>query len=83
MFKVKGKTFVFTSGDRPRLLISAKPLPENRDLFLQLPGISVAQYVGRFGWVTAVISDDATYETARDLIAESYSVISKRKPPKG
>jgi predicted DNA-binding protein (MmcQ/YjbR family) len=79
VFKVKGKTFVFTSGDRPEITISAKPLPENRALFLSLPGVSVAPYVGRFGWVSMKVTDAASFEIARDLIAESYTVMTAKK----
>lgn len=79
VYKVKGKSFVFTSGDRPTITISAKPLPENREMFLQLPGVKVAAYVGRFGWVTATIQDQASLEMAKDLIAESYSLMARKK----
>jgi len=78
-FRVRGKTFVFTSGDRPVITISAKPLPEDRDMFLQLPGVTVAAYVGRFGWLTAKITDQASLEMAKDMIAESYLSIAKKR----
>lgn len=82
VFKVKGKVFAFTSGDVPVIGISAKPLPENRELFLQLPGVSVAQYVGRFGWLSMKIEDQARLDTAKDMIAESYAVITRKKRSK-
>ena len=79
LFKVKGKTFAFTSGDRQPIHVTAKPLPENRDMFLALPGVRVAEYVGRFGWLALKVEDKASLELAKDLIAESYTVISKKK----
>ena len=82
VFKVKGKVFTFTSGDRPVIGISAKPFPENREMFLQLPGVTVAQYVGRFGWLSMKIEDEAGLETAKDMIAESYAMIAKKKKSK-
>ncbi|HWI61123.1 MAG TPA: MmcQ/YjbR family DNA-binding protein [Symbiobacteriaceae bacterium] len=82
-FRVKGKTFVFTSGDRPVVTITAKPFPENRDMFLQLPGVSVAAYVGRFGWLTVQIQDQAGFEMAKDMIAESYAVLTAKKKAAG
>lgn len=82
-FRVNGKTFVFTSGDRPTIIISAKPLPENREMFLQLPGVSVAAYVGRFGWLTVEITDQSSLEVAKDMIAESYASMTKKKTAKG
>lgn len=82
VYKVKGKSFVFTSGDRPEIIITAKPLPENREMFLQLPGVSVAQYVGRFGWLSMKVHDPASFDLAKDLIAESYAVMTKKRKPR-
>lgn len=79
VYKVKGKVFVFTAGDRPEVVITVKPLPERRDWALQQPGVSVAQYVGRFGWVTLRMRDATAWELARELIAESYATVSKAK----
>lgn len=79
VFKIKGKVFVFTSGDRTPITLSAKPLPENREMFLQLPGVSVAKYVGRFGWLSMQVVDHAGIEIAKDMIAESYAIIGKKK----
>ena len=79
VYKVKGKSFAFTSGDRPEIIVSAKTGPENRPIFLQQPGVSVAQYVGRFGWLTIRITDESTYQLARDMIAESYRLITAKK----
>lgn len=79
VFKVKGKVFVFTAGDRPTITLSAKPLAENRDMFLQLPGVKVAAYVGRFGWLSMTITDPSSLEIAKDMIAESYAQIAKTK----
>lgn len=81
-FRVRGKTFVFTSGDGPKITISAKPLPENREMFLQFPGVRVAAYVGRFGWLTMEITDQGSFEMAKDMIAESYQCIAKPKAKK-
>ena len=78
-FRVKGKTFVFTSGDRASIHITAKPLPENRELFLQMPGVKVAAYVGRSGWLSMEVTDQATLEVAKDMIAESYANIARKK----
>lgn len=78
VFKDKGKTFVFTGGDRAAIPVSAKPLPENREIFLAMPGVKVAAYVGRFGWLSLTIEDQASLELAKDLIAESYAVIAKK-----
>lgn len=79
-FTVKGKTFVFTNGPHPEgIKITAKPLPENKAMWLGQEGVSVAGYVGRFGWVSFTIRTEADLAMAKDLIAESYAVISKRR----
>lgn len=79
VYKVKGKSFAFTSGDRPVLIITAKPLPENREMFLAIPGVKVAAYIGRFGWVSMEIDNRESLDLARDLIAESYAVITGKR----
>jgi len=79
---VKGKTFAFTGGDQPVISVTAKPRPESREMFLQLPSFRVAAYVGRFGWLSMEVTDQAGLEVARDLIAESYAVISKGRSSK-
>jgi predicted DNA-binding protein (MmcQ/YjbR family) len=79
VYKVKGKTFVFTSGDRPEIVISVKTDPAMRPVWLQQPGVSVAQYVGRFGWLTVRIADQAAFDLAKDMIAESYGLVSGKR----
>lgn len=79
VYKLKGKVFVFTSGDRSPIIVSAKPEPEVREALLQQPGVSVAAYVGRFGWLTVAVTDEATLELAQDMIAQSYGLIARKK----
>lgn len=45
----------------------------------QIPGVSVAAYSGKYGGITAVVADDASYELVRDLILTSYHHVN---PPK-
>lgn len=78
-YKVKGKGFAFTSGDRPTLVVTVKVDPDSRPVLLQQPGVSVAQYVGRFGWLTVQITDDATFDLAREMIAQSHALVSKKR----
>ncbi|HXH20642.1 MAG TPA: MmcQ/YjbR family DNA-binding protein [Dehalococcoidia bacterium] len=45
----------------------------------QIPGISVAAYSGKYGGITAIVSDEASYELVRDLILISYHHVNPRK----
>jgi hypothetical protein len=37
-----------------------------------LPYVSRARYVGRYGWITAAISDSESLESALEWLRESY-----------
>jgi predicted DNA-binding protein (MmcQ/YjbR family) len=79
-FKVKGKIFVFTGGlKEDGIHLTAKPLPENRPMWLGQEGFAVAAYVGRFGWLSFTVKTAADLAKAKDLIAESYAMISKKR----
>ena len=41
--------------------------------------MSVAKYVGKYGWVTVELKDDETLAFALDLIDESYAQVAKKK----
>ena len=43
-----------------------------REIALHFPHVSVARYVGRYGWVTAEVSDEETLESALEWLRESY-----------
>ena len=62
--------------------LTVKATLDDQDALCQLPHIAKARYVGKHGWITVTISDDATLAHARDLIAESYRLVkgsSKRR----
>jgi len=52
--------------------LTVKLTPEEREIALHFPHVSVARYVGRYGWVSAEVSDDETLETALEWLRESY-----------
>ena len=45
---------------------------EERQVALELPFVRVASYVGRYGWVTATVTDEETLEAALEWLRESY-----------
>ena len=79
VFKVKGKVFTFLGmPDSESTRITVKARAEDRDGLLALPFISVAPYVGRYGWVKVEIADEAALEMAIDLIDLSYEQIAAK-----
>ncbi|MEA2552590.1 MAG: hypothetical protein QOJ65_766 [Fimbriimonadaceae bacterium] len=74
-WKVRGKIFAMWGGDA----ITVKSTPDKQSALIQHPNISVAAYVGRFGWVRIDPKDKATLDLALDLIDESYEMITAKK----
>jgi predicted DNA-binding protein (MmcQ/YjbR family) len=73
VFKVgNNKMFAGMSNDESPLTLTVKLTPEEREIALSLPYVRVAAYVGRYGWVTAEVSDDETLENALEWLRESY-----------
>jgi predicted DNA-binding protein (MmcQ/YjbR family) len=73
VFKVgDNKMFAAMSdGDDP-VTVTVKLTPEEREIALHFPYVSVARYVGRYGWVTAEVSDEESLENALEWLRESY-----------
>jgi len=78
VFKVKKKVFALCGTEKP-LSITLKPKKENLDAYLYHPAISIASYVGRFGWVTITVENKEVAALALALVQESYDVISTQK----
>jgi predicted DNA-binding protein (MmcQ/YjbR family) len=77
VFKVKGKVFAFLGGgDTPAVTVKAPP--EELDMLLGAPFIQRARYVGRYGWVTVRVEDEAGLELALALIDDSYGLVRAR-----
>jgi predicted DNA-binding protein (MmcQ/YjbR family) len=73
VFKVgDNKMFAAMSdGDDP-VSLTLKLTPDEREIALHLPYVRVAAYVGRYGWVTATVSDEESLENALEWLRESY-----------
>ncbi|MGI8926525.1 MAG: MmcQ/YjbR family DNA-binding protein [Tepidiformaceae bacterium] len=74
----KGKMFVVCSEDEAAILhATVKLTPDESVAALTLPFVSVARYVGRYGWVTAHIKDDTELEITLEWVARSHEIVSR------
>jgi predicted DNA-binding protein (MmcQ/YjbR family) len=73
VFKVgDNKMFAgMSDGDDP-VSLTVKLTPEEREIALHFPYVGVARYVGRYGWVTAEVTDEESLENALEWLRESY-----------
>ncbi len=76
VFKVGTKVFAGVSHDAP-LTVTVKATPEDAEELLEYPHISTAPYVGRYGWVSVIIEDEAILDQALALIEMSYELVRK------
>jgi predicted DNA-binding protein (MmcQ/YjbR family) len=73
VFKVgENKMFAAMSVAETCVQLTVKLTPEEREIAHLLPYVSTARYVGRYGWITAQISDDESLEAALEWVRESY-----------
>ncbi|MFN2470275.1 MAG: hypothetical protein ABR583_04660 [Gaiellaceae bacterium] len=52
--------------------LTVKLTAEERELARQLPYVERARYLGRYGWVTASVTDEESLDAAREWLLESY-----------
>lgn len=79
--KVKGKAFVFMSGEEGELSLSMK-LPDSGDFALMQPFASPTGYgLGKSGWVTARFGakDKVPVALLAEWMRESYRAIAPKK----
>ena len=73
VFKVgANKLFALMSVGESAIELTLKLTAEEREVTQLLPFVRRASYVGRYGWITATISDEATLEPALEWLRESY-----------
>ena len=73
VFKVgDGSTMFAILGDGPPVTVTLKLTREEREVALELPFVTEARYVGRYGWVTASIEDEPAFDAVCEWIRESY-----------
>jgi predicted DNA-binding protein (MmcQ/YjbR family) len=73
VFKVaENRMFAAMSVGEAAVHLTVKLTSEEREMAHLLPYVSTARYVGRYGWITAEISDSDSLESALDWLRESY-----------
>ena len=82
-FKVRGKIFVgmvLADGRFPR--VTLKCSPERFRELLEIDGIAVAPYVGRYNWVQLANSNVLPARELEAAIRESYELVAAKVPKK-
>jgi predicted DNA-binding protein (MmcQ/YjbR family) len=73
VFKVPpNKVFGLVEVDSGAARLTVKLTAEEREVAYLLPFVSSARYVGRYGWITAEVTDEASLEVALEWLRESY-----------
>ena len=73
VFKVgDNKMFAGMSDDTGLFNVTVKLTPEEREIALHFPYVRIARYLGRYGWVTAEVTDVESLENALEWLRESY-----------
>jgi predicted DNA-binding protein (MmcQ/YjbR family) len=52
--------------------VTVKLTAEEREIAHLLPYVRIASHVGRYGWITASVSDEESLEAACEWLRESY-----------
>ena len=73
VFKVAdNRMFASMWAENGAVKLTVKLTPEEREIAHLLPFVSRARYVGRYGWVTADVTDEESLEAALEWLRESY-----------
>ena len=76
------KIFAMTGIDEStgNLNATVKLAPDEASAALMLPFVTKAAYVGRYGWVTVQVQEQAQFDILIDWVARSHALV--RKPAK-
>ena len=73
VFKVAdNRMFASMSEEGRVVMLTVKLTAEEREIAHLLPYVSRARYVGRYGWITAEVTDEESLEAALEWLRESY-----------
>ena len=80
VFKVRdNKVFGWMVVEADAVRVTLKLTPEEREIAHLLPYVSIARYVGRYGWITAEVTDEESLEAALEWLRESYWLKAPRE----
>jgi predicted DNA-binding protein (MmcQ/YjbR family) len=77
VYKVGPKMFAALGGEDGTTSVTVKAAPEDAEILVQAPHIDVAPYVGRYGWVTVAVRDEAALDQVMALISMSYDLVKR------
>lgn len=78
-FRVRGKMFAITGYEATGVTLKATP-EDQEALVAADPAITVAAYVGRFGWVSVALDgDDVDWAQVEDLTRDSYRLVAPKR----
>ena len=73
VFKVgQNKVFGWVVRREESVDVTMKLTAEERDIAHLLPYVRIASHVGRYGWITAAVTDEESLEAALEWLRESY-----------
>jgi predicted DNA-binding protein (MmcQ/YjbR family) len=73
VFKVgENKVFGWAVIEDEAVNVTVKLTAEEREMAHLLPYVRTASYVGRYGWITAAVTDEESLEAALEWLRESY-----------
>ncbi len=73
------KIFAMTGHDAQGVLkVTVKLTPDEAEAALLLPFVSVAAYVGRYGWVTARVEQEVEFDIATEWIGRSHELVTAK-----
>ena len=79
VYKVGKKMFATLHAEEAGVSTTVKASPDDASFLIELPHIERAPYIGRHGWVTVRVSDDATLDHAKELVGVSYGLVAPKK----
>ena len=73
VFKVaENRMFASMSVEKDCVSLTVKLTAEEREIAYLMPFVHRARYVGRYGWVTAEVTDEDSLDCALEWLRESY-----------
>jgi predicted DNA-binding protein (MmcQ/YjbR family) len=72
VFKVGNNKMFAAMSNRVPIELTVKLTAEEREIAQLLPFVRKASYVGRYGWITATVTDEESLDAALEWLRESY-----------